>query len=91
MTLDSGEPVQFRGMSVTPVGHTPGMSTTTTKRRGDRSSNGAAQLVLLDGGGVIARREWQLDEKTRRIGRVGVAQARAILRDAHPADERRAS
>ena len=69
------------------------MSTTTPKRHRDRADRPArtGQLVLLDGGGVIPRREWQLDEKTRRIGRVGVAQARAILRDAQPAGERRAS
>jgi hypothetical protein len=72
------------------------MSTTTPQRREERPERQAragrtGQLVLLDGGGVAPRREWQLDEKTRRIGRVGVAQARAILRDAHPADERRAS
>lgn len=29
-------------------------------------------------------REWVLDERTRRIGRAGVARARAVLQQAHP-------
>jgi hypothetical protein len=66
----------------------------TTKDRTSRPS--AVQLVLLDGGRLVPRREWQLDERTRRIGRMGVAQARAILKEARPPQpsgraERRAS
>jgi hypothetical protein len=41
------------------------------------------QLRLLPGRGAAAR-DWQLDERTRRVGRHGVAQAREILRRAHP-------
>ncbi len=63
------------------------MSTTTT-RTGARP---AVQLVLLDGGRPVPRREWQLDERTRRIGRMGVAQARAILKEARRPDVQRAS
>jgi hypothetical protein len=51
----------------------------------------AIQLVLLDGGRPVPRREWQLDERTRHIGRMGVAQARAILKGARRPDEQRAS
>jgi hypothetical protein len=61
------------------------MSTTGTRTKS------AVQLVLLDGGRPVPRREWQLDERTRRIGRMGVAQARAILKEARRPDERRAS
>ena len=66
---------------------------TTKPRTGPKP---AVQLVLLEGGRPMARREWQLDERTRRIGRLGVAQARAILREARKPDptgpgERRAS
>ena len=32
------------------------------------------QLVLID-----ARRDWKLDEKTRRVGYAGIAQAREVL------------
>jgi hypothetical protein len=63
------------------------MSTTTTRR----AAKPAVQLVLLDGGRPVPRGEWQLDERTRRIGRMGVAQARAILKEARRPDERRAS
>jgi hypothetical protein len=41
------------------------------------------QLRLLDGG-RSAPRAWQLDARTRRIGRERVAEAREILRRAHP-------
>lgn len=43
------------------------------------------QLRLLDGGKrsqPIRRNAWQLDAKTRRIGRNGVAQARRMLEQA---------
>jgi hypothetical protein len=32
----------------------------------------------------VGRSDWVLDERTRTAGRVGVAQAREILRRAHP-------
>ena len=41
------------------------------------------QLRLLDGGRTT-RRSWQLDARTRRIGRERVAEAREILRRAQP-------
>lgn len=39
-----------------------------------------AQLVLLTPDG-----SWKLDEDTKRIGRAGLAQARAVLAEAVPA------
>jgi hypothetical protein len=39
------------------------------------------QLRLVEGG---ARPDWMLDERTRRVGRQGIAQARQILRQARP-------
>jgi hypothetical protein len=41
--------------------------------------SGAVQLRLLPSDG--RRPDWSLDERTRRIGRQGVAQAREILRN----------
>lgn len=69
----------------------------TTRRTAPTPGSHSGQLILLDGGKVSNRREWQLDERTRRIGRMGVAQARAILKGARPPQpplrpgERRAS
>jgi hypothetical protein len=63
----------------------------------DQATRPASQLVLIDGGRTAPRPQWQLDERTRRIGRLGVAQARAILREVQPPEppgrqrERRAS
>jgi hypothetical protein len=45
---------------------------------------GESQLRLLPGGSPKTRPEWQLDERTRSVGRVGVAQAREVLRQARP-------
>jgi hypothetical protein len=51
---------------------------------------GAVQLRLLPGGSVPP--DWVLDERTRKVGRQGVAQAREILRRvAPPVPVRRAS
>ena len=55
-------------------------SRTTTEQEIGESS----QLRLLPGGSVTTRPEWQLDERTRSVGRVGVAQAREVLRQARP-------
>jgi len=41
----------------------------------------AGQLRLLPG--TARRTDWELDERTRRVGRRGVAEAREILRRAH--------
>jgi hypothetical protein len=45
---------------------------------------GVVQLRLLPGGSV--RPDWVLDERTRKVGRQGVAQAREILRRVAPPD-----
>jgi hypothetical protein len=64
------------------------MKTNTARR------SGAVQLRLLPGGtdhdGVD--HDWVLDERTRKVGRQGVAQAREILRRVAPPEAvRRAS
>ena len=43
---------------------------------------GENQLRLLPGG--TTEPDWQLDERTRSVGRLGVAQAREVLRRARP-------
>jgi hypothetical protein len=45
------------------------------------------QLVLLEDD----ERQWRLDERTREIGRRGIALAREALRQAAPAADRRAA
>jgi hypothetical protein len=45
---------------------------------------GESQLRLLPGGSVSPRPDWQLDERTRSVGRLGVEQAREVLRQARP-------
>ena len=62
------------------------------KRSGANPPSGsrAVQLRLLPGG--TAEPDWVLDERTRKVGRQGVAQAREILRRLAPPDAvRRAS
>jgi hypothetical protein len=56
-----------------------------SKRTSRQAANAAEpiQLRLLDGGRTT-RKAWQLDARTRRIGRERVAEAKAILRRAHP-------
>jgi hypothetical protein len=49
--------------------------------------SGDTQLRLLPGG--APRPDWQLDERTREVGRAGVAQAREILRSARPPEPKR--
>jgi hypothetical protein len=41
------------------------------------------QLRLLPGG---HGRDWGLDERTRRLGRQGIANARTVLRNARPVE-----
>jgi hypothetical protein len=43
---------------------------------------GDSQLRLLPGGSVSGPPDWELDERTRSVGRVGVAEAREALRQA---------
>ncbi len=43
-----------------------------------------SQLRLLPGGSGSSGPDWQLDERTRSVGRLGVAQAREVLRQARP-------
>jgi len=50
--------------------------------RSDSETVEAAQLRLLPGG--ERRHDWLLDERTRRVGRRGVAEAREVLRNARP-------
>jgi hypothetical protein len=49
--------------------------------------SGAVQLRLLPGG--TARPDWVLDERTRRVGRQGVAQALEVLRRIAPPEAAR--
>jgi len=55
----------------------------TTSHPAKRTSAEPTQLRLLDGGRAT-RKVWQLDARTRRIGRERVAEAREILRRAQP-------
>ena len=56
------------------------------------TGTGVVQLRLLPGGGNPTHPDWVLDERTRKVGRQGVAQAREILRRVAPPDAvRRAS
>jgi len=58
---------------------------------------GDSQLRLLPGTSVSGHPDWELDERTRKVGRFGVAQAREALRRAkapepkHPEPIRKAS
>jgi hypothetical protein len=86
-------------MNVTPLGDTPDMS--------ERSTQRSTQLRLLQSerprplrarkGAPRARRavhwdgQWRLDAQTRRVGREGVASAKAALARAHREDLPRAS
>ena len=47
------------------------------------------QLRLLPGGSASKRPDWQLDERTRSVGQLGVAQAREVLRRARPPEPKR--
>jgi hypothetical protein len=51
-------------------------------RNDTATRSGAVQLRLLPGG--TANPDWVLDERTRKVGRQGVAQAREILRRVAP-------
>ena len=55
-----------------------------SERSGTTEEIGESQLRLLPGGSVAKRPDWQLDERTRTVGKLGVAQAREILRQARP-------
>ena len=88
------------GITVSPDGDTHYMKTNTAHRSGAEqlkrsgttlpNGSGAVQLRLLPGG--TAEPDWVLDERTRKVGRQGVAQAREILRRLAPPDAvRRAS
>ncbi len=77
------------GVVVIPDRDTPIVSETmmptspeSTSTESSRSAESGTQLRLLPGG--TTRREWILDERTRNVGRQGVAQARAILRKHQP-------
>ena len=59
-------------------------SRTNNKREIGARETDESQLRLLPGGSVTVRPEWQLDERTRSVGRLGVAEAREVLRRARP-------
>ena len=66
-------------------------STTSRDHEVDPEIDGS-QLRLLPGGfggSRSARPDWQLDERTRSVGRLGVAQAREVLRQARPPEPKR--
>ena len=64
--------------------HPAGAPKPSSKRSPRRpTSPESTQLRLLDGGRAT-RKAWQLDARTRRIGRERVAEAREILRRAQP-------
>ena len=63
--------------------HPAGTSQPSAKRTRRTSTTESTQLRLLDGGRAT-RKAWQLDARTRRIGRERVAEAREILRRAQP-------
>jgi hypothetical protein len=72
--------------SASPKRSTPKRSTpkrSTPKRSTPSAAAETTQLHLLDGGRTTPR-AWQLDARTRRIGRQRVAEAREILRRAQP-------
>jgi hypothetical protein len=56
---------------------------TTTKETAD------SQLRLLPGGSAPRPPDWELDERTRKVGRVGVAEAREALRRAKSPEPKR--
>ena len=70
-------------------------STTSTDHEIDHEidhESGESQLRLLPGGfggSRSVRPDWQLDERTRSVGRLGVAQAREVLRQARPPEPKR--
>src|SRR5262245_52576667 len=82
----------MQGVVVTPAGDTSDMSV-----RSRMKEIGCSQLRLLTGGSASVPADWELDERTRSVGRVGVAQAREALRRAkspepkQPAPIRKAS
>ncbi|HEX5095870.1 MAG TPA: hypothetical protein VFX21_07655 [Acidimicrobiia bacterium] len=52
----------------------------------DTAAEHEGQLRLIPGG--PRARRWALDERTRQVGRAGVAEAREILRHARPPQPR---
>jgi hypothetical protein len=52
----------------------------------ERSNDRATQLRLLPG--TERRPDWLLDDRTRTLGRRGVAEAREVLRRARPPEPR---
>jgi hypothetical protein len=50
------------------------------------ATDAPGQLRLLGSDARPRRREWVLDERTRQLGRAGIAAARETLAKAHPPD-----
>ena len=59
-----------------------------SERSDQRSEHGSpTQLRLLSGG--ARRPDWMLDDRTRQVGRRGIAEARAMLEQAHAPEPKR--
>ena len=68
------------GRSVTLLSHPERILQNMSERRGQTTEQ--AQLQLLAGG--KRRPDWELDERTRQIGRAGIEAVRETLRRAQP-------
>jgi hypothetical protein len=85
------------GISVVPPGDTRRVSTQLrlveapkpTTRATRAKATRAAKPASLGGRRAVHWGEWQLDARTRRIGRAGVAAARRALEEARQAQELR--
>ena len=78
VTNDRVLPDQRPGVDVTPFAHTRIVNAKRPPR--GRNERHGTQLRLLGGHGP----DWDLDARTRRIGKRGVAEAKEILRRAKP-------
>lgn len=61
------------------------------RSRNHNESENPGQLRLLSGGSPrrSGRPDWLLDDQTRQVGRRGVAEARAMLEQAHVPEPKR--
>jgi hypothetical protein len=68
------------------TGHTTNQAKHQPKRAATGQKRAATgQLRLLSGDrSRTSRKQWALDERTRRIGRAGIEAVRETLRNAHP-------
>jgi hypothetical protein len=84
MTEVPSVPTFDPGVVVSPLGDTQIMS---ERSRHQSESGSPTQLRLLSGGS--RRPDWLLDDRTRQVGRRGVAEARAMLEQAHVPEPKR--